>query len=71
MKNPYVKVEQEFNSALAVLSVVQDCFVGDDRDKLNDEIIYFALESVRHELHKAREILTKGTFHEMDYSTVL
>lgn len=43
-----------------MLSVVQDNFVGDNREKLNDEIIYFALESVRHELHRAREILTKG-----------
>lgn len=57
--NPYIKVEKEFNSALVVLAVVQDVFIGDDRDKLNDEIIYFALESVRNELHRAREILTK------------
>lgn len=71
MKNPYIKVEQEFNSALAVLAVVQDGFVGDNRDRLNDEIIFFALESVRRELHRAREILTKGTFHEMDYPTAL
>ena len=69
--NPYIKVEKEFNSALAVLAVVQDVFIGDDRDKLNDEIIYFALESVRNELHRAREILTKGTFHAMDYPTAL
>jgi hypothetical protein len=55
-KNPYLQVEGEFSGALAVLAIVQDGFTDDTP---GNENIYFALESVRRELYRAREILEK------------
>lgn len=53
MKNPALKVETEFNKALATLGMVQDCFVGDDRDRLNDDIIFWTIEAAKDQLKAA------------------
>ena len=53
-KYPYQEVEDEFNVALAVLAMLQDRFTENTTENEN---IYFALESVRRELNRARDIL--------------
>lgn len=51
----YFKIENNINRAKSVLSCIQDQFTDEEKDKLNDEIIFFSLESVRREIDDIAE----------------
>lgn len=54
MKNPYIAVENEFDIALATLSIVQTIFTQEQDAPPKDEYIFWALEGVRKDINRIK-----------------
>jgi hypothetical protein len=57
VNNPYLEVENEFNTALSTLGIVQCLFTQEQDAPPKDEHIYWALEGVKKDIKRIKEKL--------------
>lgn len=57
MTNPYLAVEQEFNTALSTLGIVQCLFTQEQDAPPTDDAIFWALEGVRMNIERIKDKL--------------
>lgn len=55
-------IEIHFNTSISMLSALQNNFTG-KCDRLNDEIMFYAIEGIRNELKTCFKKLSEGTIY--------